>query len=192
MATVTTTTLTSGDIFTWTTPPGVGAPRGEILFSGQQIIPLKDAANVSIWSLICTLPRNYVWRMAECRFEAESDATVVFDDWERGARVQVSANGGSFLDNFGCYAEARLYNQSINSNPFTVATNDVFAAFRVPDLEGYFIDARDDATISISWLDVSSDATAITNIRFRVRCFMYTQEQFLNYAMHVPNSVLPA
>lgn len=193
MATVTTQTASSGQILNWDTPPGVsGYPRGEIVFAGIQTIPLKDAANVSIWELTCTLPRNFVWRLAELRFEAESDAEAVFDDWERGARVRISANAGSFIDDFGCFSSTRVYTQSQNSMPFTVgATNDIFETFETAKLPGYFIDARQDASIVLTWLDVTSDSTAITTARFRIRCFMYTQEDLLNYAIHVPNGVLP-
>lgn len=193
MTAVTVTTADSGVILNWDTPPGVsGFPRGEILFSGSIALPIKGAADNLRWNLVCTLPRNYVWKLAELGFQAEGDDDTTFDDWSRAARVQVSANGGTMLDLFGCYSEARLYNQSVNSNFFTAAvTNDTFARFKVPTMPGYFIDAKDDGSITLQWFNIDSNETPSTQVTYRIRCFMYTQEDLLNYAIHVPNSILP-
>ncbi len=198
MAHITTTTTPLAAPEFWDIAPGAIAtpyPRGQIVFAGNAVIPLTLAANTAEWNLICNFPRNFAYKLAEVKVAAFADAQVVFDDWDRGMRVLVSADIGglssAFTDNWAIYSEARAMMQSTNSFTFGVTGNDTMATFgHYGPLPGYFINAQEAARLTLTWGDDSSDATAATTVFFRIRALIYDIDQLRKFGIHYALSTL--
>lgn len=195
MTDITTAVTDSGVLTSWAIPDeqtGYGGPRGDLVFSGTDVIPALITTNESKWQLTCTVPRGFAWKYASFTCSFTSDDFSDFDDMERGGKMVITMDDQ--VDERAWFSETRLYNVSVNSNAFDFTdTADVFAQFIIPNPPDYFMYPRlADGTIVFTMMDVTTSATNAMAVRWRMRLLQYTYEQCNSWQAHYPNLILGA
>lgn len=197
MATVTTTSTSIAKPIFWDVPPGAeldltNVPRGEVLFDGSESIPAKDAADVSVWNLLCVLPRNFVYRLVEFRLWALAPDISDFTDWDAFMRGSVTPNPDP--GPLGAQFFFQLTNKVGVNSAFTVFSYPISTGGAADNVAFFNTDVKlepaitcndGNGEIAVSWLDTTADATGITIAHWRIRALVYDISQYRNYAVHV-------
>lgn len=204
MATVTTSTTNLGKPIIWDIPPGAvvdhtNVPRGEALFDGSQSIPLKDAADVSVWNLTCPLPIGFVYRIVEFRLWALAPDASDFADWAAFMKGTVTPSPDP--GHQGAQFFFQLTNQVGVSSAFTLFSYPISTGGAADNLTFFEPNVKIDPAISclegdgsigVSWLDTSADDTGITVVHWRIRALVYDISQYNNSPVHVAMPVIGA
>lgn len=199
MATVTTAKTSMVVRTNWEVDPGAIQPqslipRGELIFQDSVDIPLKLAANDSILALTFEFAVGFVYRIVEFEMKARADAVADFDDWEKFMIASKNPSPGSSWDTVLTNIVFRDSAGSIAAFAHTVAGSFDQATFFEPerDLSSALVAQNGAALLSVSWADVSTDATAITRLNWRVRALVYDIDQYNKYPIHTPMPIISA
>ncbi len=187
MATVTTAFAMTSDLFTFQHPGGhyVGPkPFGQLTFGRGEAdtVPALGAGDVNVTTWTGTLPRNFVYRMVECRFGLATTAEAQLDNAAIGMRAL-------FTENQVTTKTFPLFNtQALNAggavafpgiNP--AITNDHVAWAQPWPPEGLYNDIIDASqgisNMQVTWIDDAPTTTAFTVTPW-VRFLSYTVEQY--------------
>jgi len=203
MATVDIASTPPGEMQSWTNaaarsvpPISSSAPISRVVFSDAVTIPIKDAANETRMRMTATLPRNFFYRVSELELTLLSDAVDVFTPatgFELAALVNIN-EGGAVINRFPMYNQL---NNLIGADAVKIdvdATTQDFGTFFVADpannISKFFIDATTaDATLRITLMDTSADATAAVELRWRATFMMYTVDQSRDWPSNSPTLI---
>ncbi len=199
MAIITTATVSGGDHVQWSRPGGTAInaiPIGQLNFRGGATIPLKITTNDSLWTLSCTLPRNFVWIPTKCTVQAFSAQEGDLDGWEDGILGRTN-DGVDDIDIFNMYNMTSYYHSTGFDSYFWEADTGADAkttSFDVAQQSQFPSSAINCDTapgaITLNWFSNSSSEIDITTILFRVSALQYTIEQFREWPLHTANQVL--
>lgn len=194
MVDVTTATVSNGALRSWATVPRPevsSVPRGEVLFEGSQAIPVQQAVDESLWTLQCNFPRNFIYRIAECRIWATANGEQPFINFQPGIACLVSTDDPAEVDWFFMLSnrvwEATSGDQ--RSFDFTFLSGAVDnMTFFLPEgaIDAPISAAQDAARLFFRWADVTTTTTGAVTASFRVRCLMYDIDQASAWPMHTP------
>lgn len=198
MALVTVAATDPGIVTIWKEPPsGSGAPWGEVVWSGTIAIPVKDAADETLFQLTCNFPRNYVYKMAMMNLAATSADGVIFGQFDRGIRVLMSVDidgvSSAFSDNFLIMLSNRDPG-GLNSVQFNTALD--LAMYQLPNGAGppipdYFLDVTNAGRHLWQWFNFSTSSSLAATVFWRAKAYIYTKEQLNDWPIHYPSQVLP-
>lgn len=213
MASVQTTSIDNGELATWDIPnpiPANAAPRGEMVYRGQVVVPAKDAADQSIWTLTLNLPPNFVYRLEDLHvgvtYLIEQTLEPVDEGtggWQAGMFVQIFETsplaGGQvpiLTDQFLLWNQhfAEGANEQVIDNlstgvRFTNGTLALATDFRVP--AGQFassklINSTGGASFLLRYVDASNDDTVAITIDWFARLQQFTIAQGRDYRIRMP------
>lgn len=173
-------------------PELTGIPRGQVFFSGDETIPLKGAADNSGWKLNMPLPRGWIYRIVEARI---AGFAVMNEPWTEGRASMLATIHSDKADEADWYftmdkhaAENYFFTGGGPPGGMAMMINYVAEG---QSLNGFTIDGSGgNASITVNWVDVSSDQTVAVLYRYRYRYLIYDVRQVLNWPMHAPNSVI--
>lgn len=196
MATVNITTADAGLPQNWQSPGGYdlqfsGIPRGEIVYQGSQVIPAKDAADINVWALTCTLPDKFCYKLVETRISATFSDSADGADVEDGVRVVMTDD--DFSDAFSLGPPPFFDGLALPSTKgFRFQAGAEFwmlemARWGTADPPPRFMKAQAaPATIVVNWMDASSDSSAAWTAFWYLRVFTFDISQLNAFAAHYP------
>lgn len=191
MANVATTVFVTANPIIWTNPSNIGGnesgiPMGLLHFKAVTPIPAKDALNTSEVTWNCTLPRNFVYRLAWFNFTLQvaeignfntslrmqnlvaADATRPSGIWMIGPSIAIVAAPG------------------VIQGAYNVGTNNV----GIGDPSRIWIDAQAGSGNSeIKLMDIHADATSAGSGRLDTAWYIYTVDALNSWRFNSPTLV---
>lgn len=198
MATILTSSADPGSLVTWNVPggatlPRTRIPRGERVYRGSQVIAIKDAANISVWTLTATLPRNFCYKLVEMRVRGDFTSAAEAIDIEPGAKATLTDDVAS--DSFDLVLPSQLTGEADPAaKGYRWSATGLIWTFgmEAASLPATFLKAQAaDATVIVNWIDQSSDASATYTLFWYIRLFVFDVDQLNEFGVHVPTPIWP-
>lgn len=207
MADVTTSAQDNGDLTTWAipkadTPPifGEGAiPRGEMVYRGSLAIPAKLAADESRCSIQLNLPTNFAYKLADISFAAQGSDSADFTDFEPAVRGLITADQGGVSSVQSLFVPLYSDMQYATTNArmsfqlhFTSNAVDRMVTFSPAYVPGTIIRAETGGRMSLTWMDVSTDASNEVTAHWYARFLQFDLTQLNSFPIHVATPIIGA
>lgn len=203
MVDIVTATVPTPNVRLWKIPPDpqLGLmPRGEVIFTGTQVLPELEAGDNAEWTLNMVLPRNFWFRVVEAMVQTVTDNAGDVLDPDAGMRVIVDTDApGAVQWNFPLH-RVRFFQDS--SSPevhmriaFQSATeNELMQFWHIPPgikVDTFVDNSAGSARLFLTWFNDSPLTDPIDCI-FRFRLLMYDVEQINQFPVHTPVPVIGA
>lgn len=185
MATVTTSLALSARLQNFDVPgtlPADSNPFAVAEFIGSVIVPLKDALDDSVVTVVQTLPKNFIFKIATINVHYTCAESADLLDLVRLITPGTIGQGVGGLNQNLMLEIANgqtPVKRQLTGQDF-IALGHPVGDYQLPIRTGIF---SGDETLTWQWVDNSSDDTLAITIFFRMRMLMYTVAQFRNFPM---------
>ncbi len=192
MALVTTASVDSGEITTYTalpSPLGAATPIGEQNFAGSQVIAAVGATDTATWTLQLNLARNFAHRIVDLEVLTTGSTAGNIAEWLSAmfGTVSIDKNGqSSVLTDF---FELKGQNYFVTTDVFHVAfaflaSGDHSSArfFHPVNLPGRIYDCMDAGRIFTRWFNSTGDTTSV-DVFWRAKTLVYDITQLNQSAL---------
>lgn len=194
----------------WDIPPAQpinGVARGEIIFKPPTVLPVipaVDAADTSIWTLLCNFPSNFYYRIIDLAVTVQciDDNTLIpATGYQPGMMMETRTNqalpdaltdthllynqqllgfklGGGFL--------AKMSVQFVDTTDSRVA---VFSEY-YPSHSQRLLDCSKNGNIFIRWVSDSTSAVNAVTVQWFIRALVYDQQQARHWLAQSPTALV--
>ncbi len=161
-------------------------PRGQVIYSGQVVLPSVLAVDEQVWTLTMALAGGFGYRMVDARVDAIGAGVGDLGEYQTGLRCTVATDEPEVPDwNFELQANSVGFDWD-----FLSSTDQSTRFFTQSEFNEEIILSTGTAQLVCVWANTSNAATAAVTVEFRFRFLKYGIEQLMNYQAHTPVPVI--